>query len=67
VAFAVGSAVNGGAYGLYPGLAEDQLVFDGLTDVTTDFRSVYSTAFANFLGVDPVPLVGGSFPILGFV
>jgi len=67
VALAIGANVNGGAYGLYPGLAESHLVFDGLTDVTTDFRSVYSTAFANFLGVDPVPLVGGSFPLLGFV
>jgi uncharacterized protein (DUF1501 family) len=67
VAFAIGGTVNGGAYGLYPGLADGDLVFDGLTDVTTDFRSVYSTAFANFLGVDPVPLVGGSFPTLGFV
>lgn len=67
VAFAVGANVNGGAYGLYPGLEDGQLVFDGLTDVTTDFRSVYSTAFANFLGADPVPLVGGSFPHLGFV
>jgi uncharacterized protein (DUF1501 family) len=67
VAFAIGGTVNGGVYGLYPGLADGQLVFDGLTDVTTDFRSVYSTAFGNFLGVDPVPIVGGSFPVLGFV
>ena len=59
--------VNGGVYGLYPGLAENQLVFDGLTDVTTDFRSVYSTAFASFMNVDPVPIVGGSFPTLGFI
>jgi uncharacterized protein (DUF1501 family) len=67
VALAIGGAVNGGAYGLYPGLSDGHLVFDGLTDVTTDFRSVYSTAFASFMGVDPAPIVGGSFPILGFV
>jgi uncharacterized protein (DUF1501 family) len=67
VAFAIGGEVKGGVYGLYPGLSESQLVFDGLTDVTTDFRSVYSTAFADFLGVDPVPIVGGSFSTLGFV
>jgi uncharacterized protein (DUF1501 family) len=67
VAFAIGATVQGGAYGLYPGLSESQLVFDGLTDVTMDFRSVYSTALANFVGVDPVPVVGGSFPILSFV
>jgi uncharacterized protein (DUF1501 family) len=67
VAFAVGGLVNGGVYGLYPGLSDSHLVFDGLTDVTTDFRSVYSTAFASFMGVDPVPIVGGSFPTLGYV
>jgi uncharacterized protein (DUF1501 family) len=67
VAFAVGGSVNGGVYGLYPGLADNYLVFDGLTDVTTDFRSVYATAIANFLGFDPVPVVGGSFPLLSFV
>jgi uncharacterized protein (DUF1501 family) len=67
VFFAVGDAVNGGIYGDYPGLGSTWLVFGDLLDVTTDFRSVYGTAFANFLGVDPVPLVGGSFPLLGFV
>lgn len=58
--------MDGVVYGLYPGLADAQLVFDGLTDVTADFRSVYSTAFGNFLVVGPVPIVGGSFPLLGF-
>ncbi len=67
VAFAIGSSVNGGVYGTYPGLNDDQLVFDGNVDVTTDFRSVYSTALANFLGADPVPAVGGTFPLLGYV
>jgi uncharacterized protein (DUF1501 family) len=67
VAFAIGGTVNGGAYGLYPGLSDSNLVFDGLTDVTTDFRSVYATAFASFLGVDPEPILGGSFSTLGFV
>ncbi len=67
VAFAIGDAVHGGIYGTYPSLADNNLVFYDVTDVTTDFRSVYSTAFANFLGADPAPLVGGSFPVLGFV
>jgi uncharacterized protein (DUF1501 family) len=67
VCFAVGGTVNGGVYGLYPGLDDNHLVFDGLTDITTDFRSVYATALANFAGVDPVAAVGGSFPILGYV
>jgi uncharacterized protein (DUF1501 family) len=67
VAFALGSAVNGGVYGTYPGLGDDDLVLDGNVDVTTDFRSVYATAVGNFLGADPVPAVGGSFPLLGYV
>jgi uncharacterized protein (DUF1501 family) len=67
VCFAIGDPVAGGVYGLYPGLQDQHLVFDGLTDMTSDFRSVYATAFANFMGVDPVPIVGGSFPVLSFV
>jgi uncharacterized protein (DUF1501 family) len=67
VAFAIGGAVNGGVYGLYPSLSDDHLVFGGITDVTTDFRAVYSTAIASFMGVDPIPIVGGNFPILGYV
>lgn len=67
VGFVVGKPVKGGVYGTYPSLDEDDLVLDGNTDMTTDFRSVYSTLAARFLGVDPVPLVGGTFPQLGFL
>ena len=67
VAFAVGDSVHGGIYGDYPHLADGWLVFGDLLDVTTDFRSVYATAFANFMGIDPVPVLGGSFPTLGYV
>jgi uncharacterized protein (DUF1501 family) len=66
VAFAIGDPVKGGVYGDYPHLGDDWLVFGDLLDVTTDFRSVYATAFAGFLGADPEPLVG-RFPLLGFV
>lgn len=67
VAFAVGSAVKGGVYGGYPDLSESRLVFDGNMDVTTDFRSVYTTVIGGFLDGDPVPAVGGNFPTLGFL
>jgi uncharacterized protein (DUF1501 family) len=67
VSFAVGDPVRGGIYGDYPHLGDSWLVFHDLLDVTTDFRSVYATAFANFLGADPVPILGGSFPILGYL
>ena len=65
--FAVGDSVHGGIYGDYPHLGDNWLVFGDLLDVTTDFRSVYATAFANFMGVDPIRVVGGNFPLLGFV
>jgi uncharacterized protein (DUF1501 family) len=67
VSFALGGLVKGGVYGQYPGLANNNLVFGGLTDIVTDFRSVYATALANFAGIDPVPAVGGSFPLLGYL
>lgn len=67
VAFAVGDMVNGGVYGDYPNLDDNWLVFDGNADVTTDFRSVYATAIANFLQTDPGPILGGDFPVLAYL
>lgn len=67
VAFAIGDPVKGGVYGDYPSLSGDDLVLDGNTDVTTDFRSIYSTVAARYLDADPVPLVGGTFPLIGFL
>ena len=68
VAFALGDMVSGGnVYGTYPSLQDQFLVFDGNIDMTTDFRSFYSTVAANFLNADPVPIVGGNFPLMNFV
>ena len=63
--FVVGDAVRGGVYGEYPSLDESRLVFDGNTDVAVDFRSVYATVLAEFLGADPGPVLGGDFSALG--
>jgi len=66
-AFAVGVPVKGGVYGAFPSLDESDLVFDGNTDTTTDFRSIYATVADRFFDSDPEPLVGGRFPVLGFL
>jgi uncharacterized protein (DUF1501 family) len=67
MAFALGNMVTGGIYGTYPSLQDANLVFGGSTATTTDFRSFYSTVIGNYFGADPVPVVGGSFPLLNFV
>lgn len=65
--FVAGQTVQGGIYGEYPSLAENQLVFDGNINVTTDFRSVYATVLAQHLGADPEAILNGAFPTLGFL
>jgi hypothetical protein len=61
VAFAIGGMVNCGAYGLYPGLSDGNLVFDGLTDVMTDFRSSTRLPPRNSWGWIPRPSWEGAF------
>jgi len=60
VAFVIGDAVAGGAYGQYPSLREeDQL--EGDLRSNNDFRSSYSTILDQWLGLDAVPIVNGHF------
>ena len=58
------NAIKGGMYGQQPSLTD---LDAGNMRQTTDFRSVYSTIMKNWLGADPTPVVGGSFPLLNFV
>jgi uncharacterized protein (DUF1501 family) len=67
VMFAVGNPVRGGVYGEYPSLDDDKLVLDGNLDTSVDFRQVYATVLANYLGADPSPVLGGNFDVLGFL
>lgn len=67
VVLAVGAPVHGGMYGGWPGLNEPDLVLDGNLRMTTDLRSVYSTVVARHLNGDPVAVLGGTFPQLGFL
>jgi len=62
--FIVGGAVKGGLYGKQPSLSN---LDDGNLRYTTDFRSVYSTVLANWLGSDPSKAIQGSFPTIPFV
>ena len=64
--YIIGQPVNGGMYGQYPSLKEeDQL--DGDLQFQVDFRSVYSTIAERWLGLDATSVVGGSYEHLDFV
>jgi uncharacterized protein (DUF1501 family) len=59
--FLIGGNLPGGLYGAYPSMAD---LDAGDLKFSTDFRSVYSTVLSDWLGADPGPVVGGSFPKL---
>ena len=66
VAFVIGGDVEGGLYGEFPSLREeDQL--EGDMHFNNDFRITYSTILDRWLGVDPVPITNGSFEQFEFV
>jgi uncharacterized protein (DUF1501 family) len=64
VLFVLGGSVQGGLYGNYPSLTN---LDGGNLRYNMDFRSVYSALISNWMGADPVALLGGSFPPLGFL
>jgi uncharacterized protein (DUF1501 family) len=60
VAFVVGNAVQGGMYGQYPSLkVEEQL--EGDLHFNNDFRCTYATLLEQWLGLEPAPIVNGTF------
>jgi uncharacterized protein (DUF1501 family) len=64
VAFVIGGAVKGDAYGEYPSLkGEDQL--EGDLHFNNDFRETYTTLLEDWLGLDAAPIVNGRFEPLG--
>jgi uncharacterized protein (DUF1501 family) len=60
VAFVLGEKVNGGHYGEMPSMKPEHLV-QGDLDPNMDFRSVYSTILDKWLGLNPAPIVNGTF------
>ena len=60
MAFVMGGPVKGGFYGAYPSLEpEDQL--EGDMSFNNDFRSIYATLLDRWMGVDPQPVLGGTY------
>jgi len=66
IAFVLGDAVQGGLYGEYPSLAPEKLL-EGDLHYNNDFRGTYATLLEQWLGLDPQPIVGGSFEPLPFL
>jgi uncharacterized protein (DUF1501 family) len=66
VAFVIGDGVKGGMYSTYPSLKPEDLSQGDLAP-SYDFRGFYSTVVDRWLGLDPVPIVGGNFEQLDFI
>ena len=66
VAFVIGNRVKGGMYSEYPSLRPTDLQQGDLAP-NYDFRGFYATAVEKWLGLDPVPIVGGHFEQLDFI
>ena len=66
MAFAIGDPVKGGMHSEYPSLKEEDLL-EGDLHFNIDFRGIYGTIAEKWLGLDPVPIVGGNFEQLNFV
>lgn len=63
--FVIGDAVKGGMYGKPPSLAD--LVLGDNLESTTDFRRVYATLIADWLGADAAQVLGQRFETLGLL
>jgi uncharacterized protein (DUF1501 family) len=58
--FVMGDKIKGGHYGEYPSLKAGDLV-QGDLNPSMDFRSIYSTILDKWLGLDPAPIVNGTY------
>ena len=64
VAFLIGPRIAGGLYGSPPDLSA---LVDGNLPAPVDLRSLYATVLGPLLGVDPAPILGGTYPTLSVV
>ena len=65
-AIVIGNNVKGGMYGVYPSLKPEHLT-EGDLEPNYDFRGLYSTIIDKWLGLDPVPIVGGKYEQLDLI
>lgn len=65
-AFVIGDRIKGGMFGQYPSLKPEDLNQGDLTP-NYDFRGFYSSLVDQWLGLDPVPIVGGKFEQMSFL
>jgi uncharacterized protein (DUF1501 family) len=63
--FVIGTRVAPGLYSSYPSLED----LDGNGDLkfSTDFRNVYSAVLADHMGVDPTPVLAGTYDPVGVI
>ena len=67
IAMAVGEHVKGGIYGEYPSLEPQHQEEGGNLRFNLDFRQVYTCLMEDWMGLDPKPIVGGSFEKVKFI
>ena len=56
----MGDTVKGGLYGEYPSLEPSKLD-EGDLHWNNDFRGMYATLLEKWMGLEPQPILGGSF------
>ncbi len=66
VAFVIGDSVKGGTYGEYPSLEPGKLD-EGDLQWNNDFRGTYATLLEKWMGLDSLPILGGSFEQFDFI
>ena len=60
-AFIIGQPVSGGLYSEYPSLSSDRWAKGEDLEHTIDFRGIYSTVLEQWMAIDPVPIVNGTY------
>ena len=62
--FLAGAGVRAGLHEATPSMTDLE---DGDLKMSVDFRRVYATILANWLGIEPQPVLGGEFALLDAV